>query len=146
MDENVMRKLTKKARTEIENLQSSLRAVVERDRTREPKLTEFEKAQVAERKAIIDAALSRLPRLEGALPPLEARLKDLSFNAAEMVAKGGDPLDIAHEYLVLKQAVSILEGALNLTYSEKSQAEHGINAIKDAARNRELIQEQERLA
>jgi DNA helicase HerA-like ATPase len=136
-----MNKLSKQAKEEYEKLEKGLQAIINRDRVREPKLTESEKVRIADLTDQVKEYEPILPRLENELAEKNVRLKELTMNAAHMVVGGADAIAIAQEYLVIRQAYLLLEEAHRLASAEYNGAKIEIEKIKQDARKRELAEE-----
>jgi hypothetical protein len=130
-------KLSPTARAEFQKLQAAMSDLVQRDKTREPKLTADEHREVKELEARIAKYTPRVPVLMESHRKIEARLTELSQTAVQIVADGGD-LDVITDELVHLQAAKTLAwDAVRLAQTEVGTSRVQVNQIKKLARERE---------
>ena len=137
-----MDKLSKQARDEYEKLQARMQALIDRVRVREPKLTEEERAKVAELTGQAEQSKARAEELEKEVIAHDTRLKELERYSVDMVIAGKDACKLAEEALIVKYALSLLETAFSTLSSQHGKAINDIQAIKSLARKRELTEEE----
>lgn len=138
-------KLSRSAREQYESLERGLRAIVERDRVREPKLTDVERSQIAELQARADKLDAIFPSIEKEFTEKETRLTQLNESAAQMVMDGGNAIEIASEHLIVERAYHLLDDAVIKAASNSAIAKQEIEHIKENARKRELAEERGRV-
>lgn len=135
-------KLSKAARAEYEKLTSSLAAIVDQDRRREPRLTDGEALEVANLGSRIAELEPVIPRLRGLLEAAASRQRELEVGKIAMILGGGaDPGKLADELTSMPVLISLLQSANNAALLESEMARHRIERIKQAARDREVSHE-----
>ena len=132
-------KLSEKARMEYEKLSGAIADLVSRDRKREPKLNEDEKAEIADLEARIEflgpRIVSLLPQLNAAV----ARQTELDHKRVTAVVSGEmDAGELANELVSLKLKIAILQQAYTAAMNESERNRSRIARIKELARDREV--------
>jgi hypothetical protein len=136
-------KLTKGAQSKIDEYKAKIQEAINGDRVREPKLTGDEKKEIAELRARIEHLTPINQELLVLLETKDASLKHLERGGAMgMVIDNVADLDkLVGELVLLKPAIQLLSQAYNATDAEIAQANDKIKNISEAARQRELAQE-----
>lgn len=131
-------KLSKQVRAKVENKMAEVADLVDRDRRREPKLTEAERAEVASLEALIAELTPAIPQLTAKLEAAEARRKEIARMGIIWVRKGEDPARLADELNRLPTQTRLTADALRAALSEKEISKRRIEKIKEEAREREV--------
>jgi hypothetical protein len=134
--------LTQKAKLMVDELKAKIEGVVNADRTREPKLTDGEKTEIAALTARIEYLRPVNQKLEALLEAKDARQKYLDRNMTFAIIDGEDVDALMQELVLLKPTLMAVSGALTTALSESGMANQRILKIKENARAREVQSEQ----
>jgi hypothetical protein len=132
-------KLSQAAHTEYERLTGAIADLVSRDRKREPKLNDDEKAEIADLETRIEFLTPRVASLLPQLNAAVARQTELDHGRVMLVVSGKmEAGELASELVSLKLKISILQGAYTAAATESERNRSRIARIKELAREREV--------
>ena len=141
LNEKEQRSLSRSARDMVANLERQIRETLKRDVNREPKLSDEEKAEVAQLTERIEYLRPVCDRLVEQLEAAEAREKHFTRNMTSMIIAGEDVSVLVAEQVLIKPVIVALSQASHDALLESSAAESKILKIKDIAREREAQNE-----
>ncbi len=142
LSEKKQRSLSQAARDAAAELQRQVREILQKDVNREPKLTDEEKAEIAQLFERLEYLRPIQTRLSGQIAEAENREKYLNRNMTSLIIAGENAEKLISEAALIKPLIATLIQVIREVAIEVSTSERRIIKIKENAREREAQNEQ----